>query len=145
MRSKMQQTSHQGVHSTDFALRPVVSEPLPSAKYEGNHHLNESNDKRNTWAAPPAPNPQTTQNKADEDARRQATKDLTQSWMDRLQLISVIVNDVLCFYGSRDAAGDDTRWWRYCNLCFKSSRECGFYGCSGVTYLGRGERRTEGS
>ncbi|KAJ6631579.1 hypothetical protein B0H10DRAFT_1979433 [Mycena sp. CBHHK59/15] len=39
------------------------------------------------------------QNKADEKARRQATKDLTQSWMDRLQLISVITT----FFASVEA------------------------------------------
>ncbi|KAG7449725.1 uncharacterized protein BT62DRAFT_603606 [Guyanagaster necrorhizus] len=35
------------------------------------------------------------QDKEDEEARRKATKDLVQSWMDRLQLISLIVRTVL--------------------------------------------------
>ncbi|KAJ7125138.1 hypothetical protein C8R44DRAFT_619677 [Mycena epipterygia] len=42
---------------------------------------------------------QTTQDKEDEKARRQASKDLTQSWMDRLQLISVITT----FFASTEA------------------------------------------
>jgi len=49
--------------------------------------------------APSMPSAQTTQDKEDEKARRQASKDLTQSWMDRLQLISVITT----FFASTEA------------------------------------------
>ncbi|KAJ7024023.1 hypothetical protein C8F04DRAFT_969566 [Mycena alexandri] len=42
---------------------------------------------------------QSTQNAKDEKARRQAAKDLAQSWMDRLQLISVITT----FFASTEA------------------------------------------
>ncbi|KAJ7287166.1 hypothetical protein C8J57DRAFT_1167165 [Mycena rebaudengoi] len=56
-------------------------------------------DIRSNRAAPPFPTAQSTQDKADEKARRQATKDLTQSWMDRLQLISVITT----FFASVEA------------------------------------------
>ncbi|THU96891.1 hypothetical protein K435DRAFT_858149 [Dendrothele bispora CBS 962.96] len=38
----------------------------------------------------PTPRTQQDQDKDDEEARRKATKDLVQSWMDRLQLISLI-------------------------------------------------------
>jgi len=40
-----------------------------------------------TWA-----DTQKDQDAADDEARQQANKDLVQSWMDRLQLISVIVS-----------------------------------------------------
>ncbi|KAK0459121.1 uncharacterized protein EV420DRAFT_1233132, partial [Desarmillaria tabescens] len=61
------------------------------------------------------------QDKVDEEARRKATKDLVQSWMDRLQLISLITT----FFASVEASllqvstpnkGDDTSAWeRACN------------------------------
>ncbi|KAJ7502996.1 hypothetical protein B0H11DRAFT_613856 [Mycena galericulata] len=54
---------------------------------------------RNSNAPSPPPDAQKTQDQADEKARRQATKDLTQSWMDRLQLISVITT----FFASTEA------------------------------------------
>ena len=60
------------------------------------------------------------QNKIDDEKRKEAMRDLLSSWMDRLQLISVIVSqkspqqhqrrltktnvdNVLCIYGSGDA------------------------------------------
>ncbi|KAJ7935107.1 hypothetical protein B0H13DRAFT_1949704 [Mycena leptocephala] len=61
-----------------FWLRPILSEPQPGRE----------------WLAPPprphVPTAQSTQDKEDDKAKRQAVKDLAQSWMDRLQLISVI-------------------------------------------------------
>ncbi|KAJ7686537.1 hypothetical protein B0H17DRAFT_1071896, partial [Mycena rosella] len=65
--------SPQASQANDFALTP----------YGGN---NPPSNGANT--PPPL---KSTQNKADDKARKQAAKDLTQSWMDRLQLISVIV------------------------------------------------------
>ncbi|KAJ7188701.1 hypothetical protein C8R46DRAFT_28321 [Mycena filopes] len=53
-------------------------------------------------SVPPPPkmrSAQSTQNAEDEKARRQAAKDLAQSWMDRLQLISVITT----FFASTEA------------------------------------------
>ncbi|KAJ7209771.1 hypothetical protein GGX14DRAFT_632054, partial [Mycena pura] len=48
---------------------------------------------------PPLTSAQSAQNHEDEKARRDASKDLTQSWMDRLQLISVITT----FFASTEA------------------------------------------
>ncbi|KAJ7496889.1 hypothetical protein FB451DRAFT_1209137 [Mycena latifolia] len=86
-----------------------MNEPSQSSQYGGNntHEANASNG-----SAPSLPSAQTAQNKADDKARRQAAKDLTQSWMDRLQLISVITT----FFASTEAgmlqvttpAGGDT-------------------------------------
>ncbi|KAF7315120.1 hypothetical protein MIND_00026300 [Mycena indigotica] len=50
-------------------------------------------------ARPPQQSAQSYQNQEDEKARRQASRDLTQSWMDRLQLISVITT----FFASTEA------------------------------------------
>ncbi|KAJ6589893.1 hypothetical protein DFH09DRAFT_1140366 [Mycena vulgaris] len=86
----------QNPQATEFALRPIISEPLPSSKYGAN---NTGDDTHGNGPAPSLPTAQSAQNKADEKARRQAAKDLTQSWMDRLQLISVITT----FFASTEA------------------------------------------
>ncbi|KAK0212421.1 hypothetical protein DFS33DRAFT_1281348 [Desarmillaria ectypa] len=67
---------------------------------------------------------QADQDKVDGEARRKATKDLVQSWMDRLQLISLITT----FFASVEAGllqistpskGDDTSAWEQaCNAGF---------------------------
>jgi len=104
----MQQNTPQG---TDYALRPMPSQqqPAQSSQYGSKNPSDPANGNGSTQSLPTA---QAKQNKADEKARRQASKDLTQSWMDRLQLISVITT----FFASTEAgmlqvttpAGGDT-------------------------------------
>ncbi|PBK86864.1 hypothetical protein ARMGADRAFT_1016920 [Armillaria gallica] len=64
------------------------------------------------------------QDKVDEEARRKATKDLVQSWMDRLQLISLIttffasVEAGLLQVSTPDKGDDSSAWERACNAGF---------------------------
>ncbi|KAJ7350530.1 hypothetical protein DFH08DRAFT_861696 [Mycena albidolilacea] len=80
----------------DLALRSGDHQANPSS-YGGSNY---SNGEKPSAPPPPqrsaqAPSP----DEDDEKARRQASKDLTQSWMDRLQLISVITT----FFASTEA------------------------------------------
>ncbi|KAJ7018355.1 hypothetical protein C8F04DRAFT_1052908 [Mycena alexandri] len=94
----MQANQSQG-QANGFPLQNMSNQPQPA---------NDSNDEakraeEGTGNSVPSPpklhSAQSTQNAKDEKARRQAAKDLAQSWMDRLQLISVITT----FFASTEA------------------------------------------
>ncbi|KAJ6497651.1 hypothetical protein C8R45DRAFT_134877 [Mycena sanguinolenta] len=88
--------------SQNLPLQPILTQPQPSS-YGGSNYSNEpkGNPSSEEPLTPPPPRPsaQATQDKEDENARRQAIKDLVQSWLDRLQLISVITT----FFASTEA------------------------------------------
>ncbi|KAK0486249.1 hypothetical protein IW261DRAFT_1454514 [Armillaria novae-zelandiae] len=88
------------------------------------HNVSNDSDYGRVGAKASQNHTQEDQDKVDEEARRKATKDLVQSWMDRLQLISLITT----FFASVEAGllqvstpskGDDTSAWeRACNAGF---------------------------
>ncbi|KAJ7647738.1 hypothetical protein FB45DRAFT_207638 [Roridomyces roridus] len=78
------QRNSSNVYSPQFALQPMNS-----------RHNSEETARKDV----PPPATSASHDKADAKARRQAAKDLTQSWMDRLQLISVITT----FFASTEA------------------------------------------
>ncbi|KAJ7772096.1 hypothetical protein DFH07DRAFT_803697 [Mycena maculata] len=86
----------QSPYSSEVALQPIVNHSDPGKSGGINTSTNSSEEAHGSSSGnskgqpPPVPTAQNTQDKADQEARRQAAKDLTQSWMDRLQLISVI-------------------------------------------------------
>ncbi|KAJ6497650.1 hypothetical protein C8R45DRAFT_134878 [Mycena sanguinolenta] len=70
--------------------------------HNGHNYSNHTNENTNEKASAPPPKPpapQTKQGQDEEKARRQASKDLSESWMNRLQLISVITT----FFASTEA------------------------------------------
>ncbi|KAJ7668673.1 hypothetical protein DFH06DRAFT_1182248 [Mycena polygramma] len=82
-------------HANEYDLRPILTE-----SQQGQNPGNQSNATNGSaQPKPPEPSAQSKQNDEDEKAKRQASKDLTQSWMDRLQLISVITT----FFASTEA------------------------------------------
>jgi len=88
--------------SSDLPLHPIQTQPQPGQYGGNNNYSNGASTNGQNGQAPPPPQPksaQKTQDDEDEKAKRQASKDLTQSWMDRLQLISVITT----FFASTEA------------------------------------------